>query len=112
LHDWTIRSLPLTDLKGLSFTSIDCEERPQPTFYRGCFQVSKPEDTFLRLDGWSKGQAFINGFNLGRYWEKGPTKTLYISAPLLRQGGNELILFELHGVLEPVVTFVDIPEFT
>ncbi|MFD5019895.1 beta-galactosidase family protein [Paenibacillus sp. NPDC058367] len=112
LHDWTIRSLPLTDLKGLSFTSIDCEERQRPTFYRGSFQVSKPEDTFLRLDGWSKGQVFINGFNLGRYWEEGPTKTLYIPAPLLRQGGNELILFELHGVMEPVVTFVDTPELT
>lgn len=66
----------------------------------------------MRLDGWSKGQVFINGFNLGRYWEEGPTKTLYIPAPLLRQGGNELILFELHGVMEPVVTFVDTPELT
>ncbi|WP_340392068.1 beta-galactosidase family protein [Paenibacillus sp. FSL E2-0190] len=112
LHDWTIRSLPLTHLKGLSFTPIDCEQRQQPTFYRGSFQVSKPEDTFLQLDGWSKGQVFINGFNLGRYWEKGPTKTLYLPAPLLRQGDNELILFELHGVMEPVVTFVDTPELT
>ncbi|AIQ36285.1 beta-galactosidase [Paenibacillus sp. FSL R5-0345] len=112
LHDWTIRSLPLNDLKGLSFTPIDCEQRQQPTFYRGNFQVNKPEDTFLRLDGWTKGQAFINGFNLGRYWEKGPTKTMYLPAPLLRQGENELILFELHGVLESVVTFVDTPELT
>lgn len=66
----------------------------------------------MRLDGWTKGQAFINGFNLGRYWEKGPTKTMYLPAPLLRQGENELILFELHGVLESVVTFVDTPELT
>ncbi|OMD41814.1 glycoside hydrolase family 35 protein [Paenibacillus odorifer] len=110
LHDWTIRSLPLNDLKGLSFTPIDSEQRQQPSFYQGNFQVNKPEDTFLRLDGWTKGQAFINGFNLGRYWEKGPTKTMYLPAPLLRQGENELILFELHGVMEPVVTFVDAPE--
>lgn len=66
----------------------------------------------MRLDGWSKGQVFINGFNLGRYWEQGPTKTLYLPAPLLRKGENELILFELHSVMEPVVTFVDTPELT
>ncbi|MEK4508359.1 beta-galactosidase [Paenibacillus anaericanus] len=111
LHDWNIRSLPLTDLNGLSFAPMDGEERLQPSFYRGSFQVSELTDTFLRLDGWSKGQVFINGFNLGRYWEKGPTKTLYLPAPLLRQGENELILFELHGVMEPVVTFVDKPDF-
>lgn len=38
LHDWTIRSLPLTHLKGLSFTTIDCEQCQQPTFYRGAFK--------------------------------------------------------------------------
>lgn len=107
LHNWTIRSLPLTDLTKLSFAPASCKDHLHPTFYKGSFQVSEPEDTFLRLDGWGKGQVFINGFNLGRYWEKGPTKTMYIPAPLLRQGGNELILFELHGVMEPVVTFVD-----
>ncbi|KUP22532.1 beta-galactosidase family protein [Paenibacillus sp. DMB5] len=109
LHNWSIRSLPLTDLKGLKFAQSNCGARLQTTFYRGSFQVNEPEDTFLRLDGWIKGQVFINGFNLGRYWEKGPTKTMYVPAPLLRQGDNELILFELHGVMEPVVTFVDKP---
>lgn len=107
LHDWTIRSLPLTDLKGLSFTPINSGQSHPPTFYRGCFQVTEPMDTFLRLDGWSKGQAFINGFNLGRYWEKGPSKTIYLPAPLLHQGENELILFELHSVTEPAVNLVD-----
>jgi beta-galactosidase len=110
LHNWTIRSLPLTDLTGLSFTPAGSIEQLLPTFYRGDFQISEPEDTFLRLDGWGKGQVFVNGFNLGRYWEQGPTKTMYIPAPLLRQGGNELILFELHHVKEPAVIFVDKPD--
>jgi len=65
----------------------------------------------LQLEGWTKGQVFINGFNLGRYWEKGPTKTLYVPAPLLRLGENELIVFELHGAVKRVVTFVDEPDF-
>lgn len=112
LHDWTIRSLPLTDLTGLSFAPDgDCDERLEPVFYRGSLHVDEPADTFLRFDGWGKGQAFINGFNLGRYWDKGPTKTLYVPAPLLREGGNDIIVFELHGVKEPVVSFVDQPDF-
>ena len=46
---------------------------------------------------WGKGFAVLNGFNLGRFWEKGPQKRLYIPAPLLKEGENELILFESEG---------------
>jgi len=106
LHDWTIRSLPLTDLKGLTFAAANGAEPLHPAFYRGRFQINEPADTFLRLDGWGKGQAFVNGFNLGRYWDKGPTRTLYVPASLLREGENELILFELQGVKEPVAMFL------
>ena len=55
-----------------------------------------------------KGFASINGFNLGRYWEIGPQKTLYVPASLLKKGKNELILFENDGLKdEPTVEFVD-----
>ena len=33
-----------------------------------CINKSIPNDTFLKLDGWTKGVAFVNDFNLGRYW--------------------------------------------
>lgn len=79
----------------------------QPRFYRGFFEVEEAADTFLKLEGWTKGVVFVNGFNLGRYWEKGPQKTLYLPGPLLRQGRNELIVFELHGTAAPVVTLQD-----
>ncbi|MCK8487953.1 beta-galactosidase [Paenibacillus sp. MBLB2552] len=110
LHDWIIRTLPLSDLRDLIFSTENFVDQLQPAFYRGNFQVDDPADTFLRLDGWSKGQVFINGFNLGRYWEKGPTQTMYVPAPLLHQGNNELIVFELHGTRKAVVTFVDKPD--
>lgn len=38
------------------------------TIWEGEFSVTKPLDTFLNLPGWHKGVAFLNGFNLGRYW--------------------------------------------
>ena len=45
----------------------------KPSFWEGELDIScehgeSANDTFLQLDGWSKGVAFVNGFNLGRYW--------------------------------------------
>jgi len=37
------------------------------------------------------GFAVINGFNLGRYWEVGPQRSLYIPGPVLQRGRNEAI---------------------
>ena len=68
-----------------------------PGFYQFEFEVQKPGDTFLDTAGFGKGCAFINGFNLGRFWEIGPQRRLYIPAPLLREGRNTLILFETEG---------------
>jgi len=48
------------------------------------------------VTGWRKGVIFVNGFNIGRYWDVGPQKTLYVPAPLLRPGPNQLLMFELH----------------
>jgi beta-galactosidase len=54
-------------------------------------------DTYLSLDSqWTKGVAFINGFNLGRYWSIGPQRTLYIPKELLFKGFNHIQLFELY----------------
>ncbi|MFD1992176.1 beta-galactosidase family protein [Paenibacillus nicotianae] len=109
LYDWTIYPLPLDSLHDLVYTEADTLSAPlhQPAFYRGIFHIQSVADTFLRVDGWVKGVVFLNGFNLGRYWERGPQQTLYIPAPLLKQGDNELILFELHGYQQLQVQLVD-----
>lgn len=68
-----------------------------PAMYRTHLNVpGEPQDTYLSLPGWTKGQVFVNGFNLGRYWEVGPQKTLYVPAPLLNKGDNTFEVFELH----------------
>jgi beta-galactosidase len=54
--------------------------------------------------------VFINGFNLGRYWSVGPQETLYVPGPLLKQGTNEVIVFELEGNETNEITFVDTPK--
>ena len=64
----------------------------------------------MALAGWTKGVCFVNGFNLGRYWDMAPRRNLYLPGPLLKAGRNEIVLFELHGNTgEPSVTLVDTP---
>ncbi|MGH9534975.1 MAG: glycoside hydrolase family 35 protein [Terriglobales bacterium] len=67
----------------------------QPTFYRGACQVDQPADTFLDLRGWGKGQVWVNGRHLGRFWHIGPQQTLYLPAPWLGSGANEFVVLEL-----------------
>jgi len=98
LTGWSSRPLPLkpTELPTLEFTPID-GAAVGPCFHRAVFEVEHPADTYLHLDGWTKGVAWINGFNLGRYWSRGPQRSLYVPGPVLREGTNELVVFELHG---------------
>lgn len=81
-----------------------------PKFYRGHFEVESLHDTFVDLEGFSKGNVFINGFNLGRYWNTaGPQKTLYLPGPLLKKGNNEIIVLELEGTSSNSIQLVDKP---
>ncbi|KAM5245943.1 beta-galactosidase-1-like protein 2 [Ctenodactylus gundi] len=53
-----------------------------------------PQDTFMKLKGWNKGVIFVNGRNIGRYWNKGPQQTIYVPGPWLNSGTNEIVVFE------------------
>ncbi|KAL3366398.1 hypothetical protein AABB24_011195 [Solanum stoloniferum] len=87
---------------------------PAPAFYTGHLTVDEVKDTFLSFRGWSKGVAFINGFNLGRFWPSfGPQCNLYVPAPILQEGKNLVVILELEAPnAELFVTSVDHPDFT
>ncbi|MFJ5835105.1 beta-galactosidase [Streptomyces sp. NPDC093089] len=93
---WTSRPLPLTDLDGLPFAPATTTPLG-PAFHRGTFEVTDPADAFLHLDGFTKGNAWVNGFPLGRFWSRGPQRSLYVPAPVLRAGTNEIVVLELHA---------------
>jgi beta-galactosidase len=79
-------------------------------FYKGSFTVDKCADTFLYLDSFKKGFVTINGFNLGRYWEIGPQKSLYVPSSVLKEGENEIVVFESDGIKnDATVEFFDYP---
>jgi beta-galactosidase len=105
---WEVYPLPLNDLTRLEFKSASAVKFP--SFFRGTFNIETPADTFVSFPGWTKGVAWINGFNLGRYWNRGPQRTLYVPSPVLKKGDNEMIIIELQGVEKPEVEFLDHPE--
>ncbi|KAL7385231.1 hypothetical protein ABVT39_017945 [Epinephelus coioides] len=85
-----------------------------PVFYRGTLQPNGLAwDTFLKLNEWTKGQVWINGVNLGRYWPaRGPQQTLYVPGPLLSTTQpNNITVLELEGAPAHLrVLFMDRPQ--
>ncbi len=81
-----------------------------PAFY--CFEFETDElcDTFLDTEGFGKGCAFVNGFNIGRFWEIGPQRRLYIPAPLLKTGKNVIVIFETEGRAADSITLCAEPQ--
>jgi beta-galactosidase len=109
---WNMYSLPMTDLSNLEFKSIANLSKKEPSFLKGYFLIDEtPKDTFIKLEGFTKGFVMINGINIGRYFNiAGPQKTLYVPAPFLKEGKNEIIVFESDITTSSVVEFLDKPE--
>ena len=82
-----------------------------PAFFKFEFDADFEDgtytDTYLDFKGWGKGCIWVNGFNIGRFWDKGPQKTLYIPGPLLKHGKNEIIIFETEGKRSESITLSD-----
>ncbi|PAV78091.1 hypothetical protein WR25_12171 [Diploscapter pachys] len=71
-------------------------------WYRGTLMINDatPSDTFVDTTGWGKGVITVNGHILGKYWaSQGPQMTLYVPAPFLKSGQNEVVLLELDATL-------------
>lgn len=73
------------------------DEYELPALYKGVLEVKgQPQDTYLDMSLWTKGQVFINGENLGRYWpHKGPQVRLYVPKYVLQEGSNTVVFLEL-----------------
>jgi beta-galactosidase len=109
-YGWEMYPMTMDDLSGLAY----CKTQPNgtvPAFLRGTLTVEgTPCDTYIKLDGFTKGFVTVNGFNIGRYYNPaGPQKTLYVPAPLLKEGVNEIAVFESDGYEEATVELVDTP---
>lgn len=98
-----MNQLAETDLEN---ASID-DSIVEPEFIYFEFDLEQPTDLFFDSAKWGKGLVWINGHLLGRYWNRGPQETLYIPAPWLVAGKNQLIIFEVEAIRLPELEFSD-----
>jgi beta-galactosidase len=120
LRDWQVLPLPLTDVTPAAaalraLPAIAVNSLAGPVFARGVFdlpgdEAAGPADLFLAVAGLGKGIAWLNGFCLGRYWSRGPQRTLYVPGPVTRKAGNELIVLELGAAAVGKLRFVAAPD--
>jgi beta-galactosidase len=96
LTGWQIFCLPLSSVDKIKYGSHPDPEMG-PAFFRGYFQAGTTGDVFLDVHALGKGALWINGHALGRFWNLGPQQTLYVPGPWLRQGRNEVVVFDLFG---------------
>ena len=108
IYHWQAYPLPLDDLSRLRYTDGVPAFDGAPVFLRGAFTIDgAPKDTFIKLPGFKKGVIFLNGRPLSRYWEVGPQRSAYAPAPFLREGENELVVFETDGFDTPAALLDD-----
>ncbi len=105
LKNWTIYNIPLSSDKApenLTF-SENIKNDGLPAFYKGYFSLEETGDCFLDVSKWGKGVVWINGYGLGRFWNIGPTQTMYLPGPWLKKGENEIIILDITGPEKPVI---------
>lgn len=121
LKNWTIVPIPdnyETAVKALSVGTETSKRTRQHAklltkagYYRGHFMLRKPGDTFLNMEAFGKGQVYVNGHAIGRFWNIGPQQTLYLPGCWLKQGRNEVIMLDVVGPKgEPTSFGQDKPE--
>lgn len=101
---YTVHTIPLEELPQKYDGSAKLNE---PAFYKFTFNAEKAEDTVIHLKGFTRGVAFINGFNLGRHWDiENSQNKLFIPAPFIKRGENEIVVFDvLHKDDDKKITF-------
>jgi beta-galactosidase len=105
---WQVYCLDLSDamLAGLKWKAGRVNA---PAFWRGTFTVDKPGDTFLDVSSWGKGVLWVNGHCMGRFWNIGPTLTMYVPGPWLKAGANEVIVLDMLGPREAKLAGAAVP---
>ena len=106
MFDWEVYTLPFDNLDKVEYDNkVDLKK---PAILKGKFDAQVGKDCFVDMKGFSKGFVYVNGFNLGKYWEIGPQRSLYLPGPLLKEKDNEIIVVEQEKYKLPVVNITDV----
>ncbi len=116
LKNWEMSTIPddhATAVRALETPVTEPKKASQPEgklgYYRGYFNLKKVGDTFINMETWGKGQVYVNGHAIGRFWGIGPQQTLYMPGCWLKKGKNEIIVLDVVGPQAPVVEGLKAP---
>jgi beta-galactosidase len=96
LLNWQVYNLPMDRKFIYDLRSSGKTVNKPGVFFKGNFSLAYTGDTFFDISNYSKGVVWVNGHNLGRYWNIGPQKRLYCPSSYLRSGMNEILVFDLY----------------
>ena len=101
---WTVYNIndDYETVKAMNWQSLVKAEQYPAAAYRATFKLKKVGDTFINLETWGKGQLYVNGHPMGRFWQIGPQQTLYMPGCWLKKGENEIIVVDIVGPDDPV----------
>jgi beta-galactosidase len=97
LLNWKISPIALSNDGAPKYLKFRSGKTTMPAYHKGSFMVKEVGDTFLDVSTWGKGLVWINGHCIGRFWNIGPTQTMYVPAPWLKKGANEIIILDYIG---------------
>jgi len=112
LMNWKISKLPMDEAYISSIlASQTAKNLTRPgIFFTGSFTLDHTADTYFDLTGYRKGVVWVNGHNLGRYWDIGPQKRLFCPASWLKPGENQILVFDQHQINANPVKGWETPE--
>ena len=111
LMNWQVYNLPMDRQFIYDLRSSGKTLKKPGVFFKGNFMLSRAggnlgSDTYIDVSAYTKGIVWVNGHNLGRFWNIGPQKRLFCPSPWLKEGINEIIVFDLHQTeAKPVFGF-------
>ena len=95
LENWRIALKPLSEESVAKAKASDGRDGFAGGHFRAVVKLDKTADTFIDMSKWKKGTVYVNGRNIGRYWNVGPQLSLYCPAPFLKNGENQIDIVEL-----------------
>ena len=107
VYDFDIYTIAADRVDSLDFTAGGTVG---PVYLKGAFSAPSRTDCFIKITNLTKGYVFVNGIHLGRYWDVGPQKTLYLPGVWLKEH-NEVVVLELERCKKPVIEIVRHPIF-
>ncbi len=96
MSHWNHYSLDFEDLSFINYE--ESFDHKTPSFYKFELNTEETFNTYIDVSKYGKGVILLNGFNLGRYWNVGPTQYLYAPKSLWNVGYNEIVVFETEGI--------------